>query len=421
MSDIDFSSLIDVLTAHADSISVKDSRFVVFPAHCDRTALENSLHQAGFHGRFLTVSQGLAFSLSPDNWEEPPPIYQDYQTFWERNEAADEFPREFFVISKGASSHSDEHDAFLRTFEVFLKVRNVAKDISDYYVPADKKALFLVSSGEGVVKKSLVTSLSYEEVLELSLSQEDVRSSSELSSLIYADDVHSSERKEVLRRTITSLLDEPHAGLSDFSWVLKNVSKLHDKYKEQYEIYFHNFSVSKLLNEVDQKTLEFNSKLMDFISNSQNKALTIPGAIVALGALVKSGGGLEIFVVLVGVFIVSQIVVVSNNMMRGTFEDLEWQIEKSFEKFSRIKDSREVVNLAEESASRLYKKIEVAKRNLWKVTLVARMTFWVGLIYAVLVFCGSPSDQNGSVVESHEDVSQYQVESFSLSSKRVVV
>lgn len=421
MSDIDFSSLIDVLTAHADSISVQNSRFVVVPAHCDRTALENALSQAGFHGNVLPVDQGFAFSLSPDNWEEPPPIYQDYKMFWERNEAADEVPREFFVILERVSSHSDEYDAFLRTFEVYLKVGNVVKDVSDYYVPADKKALFLVSSGEGVVKKSLATSLSYEEVLDLSLSQDDVRSSSELSSLIYADDVHSSERKEVFRRTITSLLDEPHAGLSDFSWVLKNVSKLHDKYKEQYEIYFHNFSVSKLLNEVDQKTLEFNSKLMDFVSNSQNKALTIPGAIVVIGALVKSGGGLEIFVVLVGVFIVSQIVIVSNDMMHVTFEDLEWQIEKSFEKFSRIKDNREVVKLAKESSSRLYKKIDVAKRNLRKVTMVARMTFWMGLIYAILVFCGSPSDQSSSDVENHEEFSQYQTERFLSSSITRVV
>ena len=69
-----------------------------------------------------------------------------------------------------------------------------------------------------------------------------------------------------------------------------------------YEIYTKRFSVNKILNELDEKNLEFTSKINEFISSNQTKALTIPGALIAAGGLVKANETTEAILIIAGTF-----------------------------------------------------------------------------------------------------------------------
>ncbi|MDI5921166.1 hypothetical protein QLQ86_10260 [Halomonas sp. LR5S13] len=386
MEQHSFEPLIQLLSSLPGKVSISSGRFVTLPSEIGREELDRVLSLAGYHDSVHVSDDELVFSLASGKWDNLPPIYQDEEVFWKRHESTNQLPDEYFIVSIGASSADKEQHKFICSVDLVIKARALIKEIADHFVSSDNKALFFVSHEGRGVKKSISIILSSEEVSSLNPDEAAMGGINELSRLMLMDDVHQPERNEVLRRAITLVLDEPHKDFSDFLWVLQNISRLHEKYKEQYEIYFHNFSVSKLLNEIDQKSLEFNSKLMDFVSNSQNKALTIPGAIVAIGALIRTGGGWGIFLIMAGVFVVGKVVIMSNSMMMQTFDDLKWQIDKSFKKYEIIRESDEVVNMASECSQRLYDKISVAKANLKKVNLLARFTFWFGMIYTLLVF-----------------------------------
>lgn len=386
MRNSNFSPIVTLLTNFTGTITIEAKHFVSLDNFSDKEALKSALLSANYLDDLQYSDDKSLFSLRANKWETLPPIYRNENDFWTTNEDTDTIPELYYVVSSKISSQDKCKGRLLDAIELTFKTKIILKQICDHYIASDKRALFFVNSEKGGVKKSVLMSLDYCDIQELTPKPKDLNSIDEIYKIINYDDVHTSERVEVLRRTITTLLDERHSENSDFIWVLKNAYNLHSKYKDQYEIYVHNFSTSKLLNEVDQKSLEFNSKIMDFVTNSQNKALTIPGAIIAIAALVKSNGSWTILLITAGVWVTTKMVIMSNKIMYETFEDLEWQIEKSFQKYGVMVDSREVSTLARENADRLNTRIGKAKKNLGKINIFARVTFWLGLIYATITF-----------------------------------
>lgn len=394
MMNPNFLKLVEILST-TEGVHIRSGRFVAIPAkHCERHLLDTALSEAGYSSVTQVDSDAIVFSLNVNSWKDFPPIYKDESTFWEANGSAECAPDYFYIVSSSVSSF-DKGAPFVNSVYLVFKVRKLISKVADHYIASDQKALFFVSDEGKGVKKDVVLSLSIDDVHKIKFEKSSLVSIDELFNIIKSDDVHRSEREEVFRRALTILLEEPHGDDPDFLWTINNIGRLHRKYKEQYEIYFHNFSVSKLLNEIDQKSLEFTSKLMEFVSSSQNKALSIPSAIIAIAALVRIGGVWEVILVVGGLWLVKQIVIMSNEAMSSTFEDLKNQVDKSFEKYKKIKDSSEVVNLAADNRRRLIKKIEDAERNLVKINKLARYTFFAGLVYALIVmFTDGESEKN---------------------------
>lgn len=394
----DFLKLVEILST-VEGVHIRSERFVAIPfEHCEKASLNDALSEAGYSGSADIDNDAYVFSLNVSAWKDFPPVYKDESSFWEANRSADIMPDYFYIVSSNVSSF-DKNADFANSVRLVFKARGLVKRVADHYIASDQKALFFVSDEGKGVKKDVVLSLSIDEVFKVNFDNYSLVSMSELFNVIKSEDVHKSEREEVFRRALTILLEEPHEGNSDFLWIVNNIARLHRKYKEQYEIYFHNFSVSKLLNEIDQKSLEFTSKLMEFISSSQNKALSIPGAIIAIAALVRLGGGSEVLLVVLGLWLVKKIVIMSNDAMSSTFKDLKWQVEKSFEKYKKIKDSDEVVELAVNNKDRLIAKIDKADLDLRKINKLANATFFAGCIYAAIaLFSGGDEVENQAEV-----------------------
>lgn len=396
----DFLKLIEILST-IEGVHIRSGRFVAIPfEHCEQVLLNEALSEAGYSGSAEIDNSAYVFSLNVTSWKDFPPVYKDESSFWEANRSAGSVPDYFYIISSGISSF-DKKASFTNSVRLVFTARKLIKAVADHYIASDQKALFFVSDEGKGVKKDVVLSLSVDDLYKVNFDDDSLASVDELFNVIKSEDVHKSEREEVFRRALTILLEEPHEGNSDFLWIVNNVCRLHRKYKEQYEIYFHNFSVSKLLNEIDQKSLEFTSKLMEFVSSSQNKALSIPGAIIAIAALVRLGGGTEILLVILGLWLVKKIVIMSNNAMSSTFEDLKWQVEKSFEKYKKIKDSDEVVSLAVNNKNKLIDKINKADLDLKKINKLANATFIAGCIYGAIVLFSGDSDieKQGEVID----------------------
>lgn len=374
-----------LLLLEQSDVSIFQDHFLKIKTDLSEELFKEILTRSGYIGRLGEKNGGEHFviSLNPQNWQDIPPIYQTFDYWWTNHKNAPTLPQEFFIVDQQISSVSSDLAPLIRSAKAFLDFSALLKELSENSITSDNKAI-LVSSGEVDFKKRNVS---------LASSINDVRNASkiiesaddviqELLDIIKIEDPHQPERKNVLTRTILEVLSEPHSD-ADILWLVLNSERIKNKYKEQYQLYVHNFSVSRLLNEIDQKSLEFNSKLMDFISNSQNKALTIPGALIAVGALVKSKGVVELFLIVFGVWAVYRIVCASNAIMRKTFDDLEWQIKNSFSKYSTLSEDHVVSASASENSSKLFAKIADAKTRLRQVDCLAKLTLAAAVIYCV--------------------------------------
>lgn len=377
-----FRHLIDFLDSYSTSITLVGEHFVCIADQGVFDELSSLLSDAGYVDEPRPDKEGVIFSLSFGQWDELPPIYTDEEQFWRSVSTGQSVPQNCFIISTLQARVDGEAKGVFTKAELFLKVRQLMIDIADHYNKAENKALLFVGSDDRASKVEITLSLSFNEFSCLDCSEE-MPGVFEFAATINLNDVHKGERREVLRRAIVNLLDEPHGSSSDFLWILSNVDKLKIKYQEQYELYFRNFSVSKLLNEIDQKTLEFTAKLSEFISSSQNKAIAIPGVLVAIGSLVKAGSGLGVVLIVLGVLVVNRIVVVSNSMMRDTFDDIEWQVKTSFKKYESIKDNEEVTSLARQCSAKITDKIVKARSRLKQVDWLAHITLLVTILYAL--------------------------------------
>lgn len=85
-------------------------------------------------------------------------------------------------------------------------------------------------------------------------------------------------------------------------------------------------SVNKILNELDEKNLEFTSKINEFISSNQTKALTIPGALIAAGGLVKANETTEAILIIAGLWMIKKSItfLLRYSMKHSTTYVLEW-------------------------------------------------------------------------------------------------
>jgi hypothetical protein len=381
LMDSHFRELLIVL--NQSTVTIHETHFLKIESEVDDDQFNEVLKRCGYIGRSPKKKDCEYFilSLNPSSWSEIPPVDLTLESWWNRHKNAQSLPEDYFIVEEQISSIESKKEPFIASARAFFDISVILRDLSEDCITSGNKAI-LVASSEGEFKKLNVS---------LSSKFDDVKtaaggtvcfseSTRELLDLIKIDDPHQPERKNVLIRTIIDILNEPHQN-SDIFWLVKNSGRIKLKYKEQYQLYVHNFSVSRLLNEIDQKSLEFNSKLMDFISTSQNKALTIPGALIAVGALIKSKGIPELFLIIFGVWAVYKIVRASNAIMHKTFDDLEWQITNSFSKYSALSEDHAVSASANENSLKLFEKISDAKERLRQVDSLAKYTLAIAIFY----------------------------------------
>lgn len=403
MSNFDFLPLIQLLCA-ADTVRIQSDSFVFLSSTSEKSNIDEALSAAGYLDETRINNGELYFTLNADRWNELPPIYKDAKAWWNKNCRASQLDGHYYIVDLGVSSVDEDNHPLLVASKATIEFRSLIVELSDHLIEAENSSLFFIHDKEEPIKRRISLSISYEEVRTLSTIPISLEAVLEIKANLHHDDPHQKERNEVMRRSIVKMLEGEHDQNGLF-FLLSNFKDLKRKYKEQYDLYVHNFSVSKLLSEIDQRSLEFNSKLMDFISSSQNKALTIPGALIAMGALVRSKELIEIFLILVGVWMVKYLVTTSNEILRGTFEDLKWQIDTSFKKYKSLSEEHEVYESAQQNQDKLIRKIEKAEEKIRNVDKLAWVTFLVAVLYSVWLAFDSYLSNGNSVTSLFEMLS----------------
>lgn len=148
--------------------------------------------------------------------------------------------------------------------------------------------------------------------------------------------IHLEERRAILNGAICECLESLTEEQSNkFMHILHSWNSIIDNYWRNFQIYIHSFSFEKTRKEFAQAELDYGTKLSSAFSDLAGKLLALPVSLVALLALNKATGKLEIAVAATGLFITSLIIfgILINQALN--VQRLNNSLEASFDNLSK--------------------------------------------------------------------------------------
>lgn len=353
----------------------------------EHEAILSSLMDCGYTNSKNSISNGVLYiSRSSHTWADGfCPIFMDTDQFWNQINTSENLPSSYFIVQESVASFDSEPSKIIWSYKSFFIWKKLLSLIADYY--QSNKAIVFITSENSVKKLDIPLTVNNSDLLRLEQPQKCHEGISKLLSLIEIVDPHAKERIAVLRTTlseISSIADENENLLFE---LIKRSPQLIRKYDDLYDIYTRRFSVNKLLNELDEKSLEFTSKINEYISSSQNKALTIPGALIAIGALVKSGGFFESAIIFFGLWLIMSVTKTANDIYRESFDSLDKRLDNAFKKYLKFDEGKEVRESAIEIETELRAQIVNAKLRLNKIDKWALYMLIGGAVFLIISTC----------------------------------
>lgn len=307
-------------------------------------------------------------------WVEPI-LYENFESFWSRINNQSNLPS-FFIIGTPLVFPSTRHES-IDKIHIYFKWKDLLSLVADHH-SSDCSVLFFSNENKSH-KVELNHFLQFNDIEHLTTPSLKYNIISELLDTIEIKDLHKSERKLVLRSAINEVFKE--ASAFNFIELLNATELVRKKYDELYEIYTKRFSVNKILNELDEKNLEFTSKINEFISSNQTKALTIPGALIAVGGLVKANETFEAILIIAGLWMIKKVNIISVDIFNETFDNLHSRVVSAFDKYLKFEDNKEIKDSADSIKSSIISLIDKAKIRMQTIKRLASIMFYGGLIY----------------------------------------
>lgn len=324
----------------------------------------------------------LAIELSSEAWEGNSPFHESMEALWSKIKSDAKVPENYFVLEEIAYSTEDKKEERIKPIQYYLEWRNLLETLKDHKGSEgdDSTLIYFISTEKGAklyevnpkkISYSELKTITFKEIFEDDLSQ--------LKTAISLEDGHQKERRDVLRASLAELMEE---NVSIY-WLIKQGNRLKKKYKENHDIYLHKFSVNKLLVEIEEKSADYISKINDSISSSQAKAFAIPGAVIAVAALVRNADLASSILIIFGLLSVWIITKIANNIHREAYQALADQIKRSLGRYEVIKDESLVRVSAENAKEKLLSLIDKAQQRLTFLNDLALGVFITGIIYTI--------------------------------------
>ncbi|WP_230206293.1 hypothetical protein, partial [Serratia marcescens] len=266
------------------------------------------------------------------------------------------------------------------SIDIHLKWTSVLSGVANHEVTG-KYILYIPNNDGG---KELVIN-SYQRldyITKIPYSKVANDSAEKIIKVLDVDDAQSPERKSIIRTAIYDLVNTVEN--KDISAVIFMGERIFNRYNDLLELYTNRFSVNKILSELEQKNLEYTTKINDFVSSSQTKAFAIPGALIAVGGLAKASGFWDSILIFIGLCLVYYITSMSNQVLDESYASLKRSLTDLFSRYSKFDEGVEVKNAAKKISSDLYLKIDNARDRLTKVNGIAQGMLWMGGIYLIL-------------------------------------
>lgn len=333
-------------------------------------------------------SNQIIFSLKSSNFKSDTCIYSSLDTFWVKCSTSGEYNPNYIILLQKIFFNSN--DDTIKKIDLFLQWKKVLAVIANHTV--ESKYILYIPNSDGGKELVVCCHDSLESVLHIEYSAESQKSSDELVKILSLHDAQHKERISILRSAIYDVVNtkDDDVGARDIFNIINKGKKVYDRYNDLLDLYTKRFSVNKILSELEQKQLEYTAKINDFVSSSQNKAFAIPGALIAVGGLAKSGGFFESVLIFIGLYLIYRVTYISNEILTESYNSLIVSLDDLIKRYSKFDEGAEVRNAASKIDSDIKIKIGNAKKRIEKINEMGVVMLCVGAVYLVIKFFTTP-------------------------------
>jgi hypothetical protein len=386
MSNSNFEEFVKLVDSGSLAI-VDDEIIISFPEKPEAELVEATLGSIGYDfDDVKTYRKGkLTLSLSAEYWNSDSVLWQSWEELYKFAVRSSSVPENYYIIEARQSSQSASVQA--KQIELFCRMRQLLATLSDHCVPDEgiakgsQKMLFIIETDNNVCKHEFKPTVEWTFVSSILNSDESIDAVNRLIDFLSVGDSQDSERRSVMRSAFNDLISICRSADTIFSTILKSAKEFLNKYEEHHDLFVKRFSVNKVLHEINEQDLKYTSKINEIISGAQNKALALPGALIAIGAIMKIDHLADGLAVAFGVLITSIIVHRALNVHLATFEHIKKQVKSEFKRYDNLNENAEIrkqANNTNKELTQLLKKAEDDAKTIQKV-------IWL-VFFAVIVF-----------------------------------
>lgn len=362
---------------------VEDGSLEVESTKVELVDIYRQLASLGYKGDYFVSGQVLSINLAASSWVTTLFLKSDAE-LWQKVVQRKALPERFYVIE--SHIHSDDlSERAIMLMQFYVEWVSLLFKIKDHGgSTSDPILAFYISSEKGAKKYEVdYRKVEFTDLIDIDVSPEEKVSLKYLVDIVSLEDAHEKERREVLRSSLAELLDVTHVD-SPMLWLLQQAKRLKRNFQENHDVYLHKFSVNKLLSEIEEKSTDYISKINESISSSQSKAFAIPGALIAVAALIKNADLVSLLFVCAGLLSVAVLTFVANRIHSEAYDALRDQITRSLTRYEVMKNEDAVRVSATGAKEKLLSMLKKAKGRLELINALSVTIFVMGVFYTLL-------------------------------------
>lgn len=335
----------------------------------------NSLRENGIAAEIHKDDEKIIVDVSSVNLDANSTVFTSIDSLWRRGLYLNQLPENYLVIKEKTSSLVPCD--LVKKINLHLQWKQVVCPLTVHEIHGKTVWYLADENGGQEVVIDIVDNL--RDVKEYSYSELSLISAKNLKEIIDLKDAQANERKSILRKAISDFVGEEH----NFRNVVSAGERVLNRYNDLFDLYTKRFSVDKILNDIETKNIEYTAKINEYISSSQSKSFTIPGALIAVGALFKSGGFWEGILILIGLYMVYFLAKSANDAQRESYDDLKSSLKESFKRYHQFDEGAEVRKAAKNTLDLLNEKINRANIRLNDIDSLGRIMQGIAFLYIV--------------------------------------
>lgn len=341
----------------------------------DIESFASQLKKFGLASDVSIDGNSIVFSIGNGSFRDDSSLFVSMESLWGRICSSESVPNEFLLLRERLSSFDEVPE--VNSMKQFIGWKVILSKISNH--PMVNKSIWYLPDDNGGKEVVVAIHDTFNRVKSVPYIHESLNSANKLLSVINLDDAQSSERKAILRKAISDFISED----GSIDEIVKAGERVYNRYNDLLDLYTKRFSVNKILSEIESKNLEYTTKINDFISSSQSKAFTIPGALIAVGALAKVSGFWEGGLVLIGLWMIHYITRSSNDVQRESYVNLKLGLGDAFDRYNQFDEGAEVRKAAKRTLETLNTKIDKAGDRLDNIDCLGRSMIIIAALYLV--------------------------------------
>ena len=336
----------------------------------------------------------LVLSLSASNWGQTgTPVFRSWSELHKRVSARNVVP-DYIVLEELSGTDNTEHHNHKR-LQLFCCCRELLAKLADHCEPKSgvaagrDRVLFLIDADTLTYKYDLTPTITWEGLAKLDDIDSSLEAVKQLLTAISLNDSQDSERRSVMRSAFAEIMSSSKVAKATFPLIIYSVTALLSKYTEHHELFINRFSVNKVIQEISQQDLQYTSKINEIIASAQTKALTIPGALIAIGAAMKIDSLADAIAVSAGLCITTVIVHLGTGVHLKTYSHLEQKIKTEFERYDCLAEKAAIRKKATKTKNDLLEQADTAQTSLSRIRIGIWVSLMAALIYIAFSYCSN--------------------------------